>query len=72
MVKGDSECKIKEYQNFRPKKHYQKNHAIIITIQWTYGLFGEDYRVATLSIVYLTVSGIIMPSLNWIGQFYHA
>ena len=31
---------------------------------WTYGLFDHNYRVAALSTLYLTVSGIIIPSLN--------
>ena len=30
---------------------------------WTYGLFGHNYRVAALSTLYLTVLGIIIPSL---------
>ena len=32
-------------------------------------IFGQNYRVATLSTFYLTVSGIIKPSLKLIGQF---
>ena len=28
--------------------------------KWTYGLFGENYRVATLTLLYLTVLGIII------------
>ena len=38
-------------------------------IKWTYGLFGNDYRVAMLSKSYLTGKGIIMQSLKSIGQF---
>ncbi len=38
-------------------------------INMTYGLFGQNYRVATLSTFYLTVSGIIIPSLQMIGHF---
>ena len=37
--------------------------------QWTYGLFGYNYRVTTLSRLYLTVSGVIILSLKSIGQF---
>ena len=33
------------------------------------GLFGHNYRVAALSTLYLTVLGIIIPSLKSIGQF---
>ena len=32
--------------------------------KWMYGLFGHNYRVAALSTLYLTVSGIIIPSLK--------
>ena len=32
----------------------------------------KNCRVATLSILYLTVSEIIIPSLKSIEQFYHA
>ena len=31
--------------------------------------FGNDYRVATLSRASITVMGIIMQSLNSVGQF---
>ncbi len=34
-----------------------------------FGLFGHNYRVAALSTLYLTVLGIILPSLKSIGQF---
>ena len=33
------------------------------------GLSGNDYGVATLSKLYLTVIGIIMQSMKSIGQF---
>ena len=36
-----------------------------------YGLSGIDYRVATLSKSYLTVTGIAILSLKSIAQFYH-
>ena len=39
--------------------------------KWTYGHYGNDYRVAMLSESYLTVIGIIMQSLKSIGQFQH-
>ena len=35
----------------------------------TYGHFGNDYRVATLSKSYLTIKGITMQNLKSIGQF---
>ncbi len=37
-------------------------------LNWTYRLFGEYYRVATLSTFSLTVLGIILPSLKVIEQ----
>ncbi len=37
--------------------------------KWMYGLFGHNYRVASLSTLYLTVLGITIPSLKSIGQF---
>ena len=33
-----------------------------------YSLFDNDYRVATLSVFHLIVTGIIMPSMKSIGQ----
>ena len=36
------------------------------------GLSGSDYRVATLTTFYLTVTGIITPNLESLAQFYHA
>ncbi len=33
-----------------------------------YELVGSDYSVATLSVLHLTASGIIMQSLKTIGQ----
>ncbi len=33
------------------------------------GLFGNNYRVAEFSALYLTVLGIIISSLKSIGQF---
>ncbi len=38
-------------------------------LNWTYGLFGHNYRVFTLSTLYLTVSGIIIPILKTMAQF---
>ena len=35
------------------------------------GLSGIDYRVATLSKSYLTVTGITIQSLKSIAQLYH-
>ena len=37
--------------------------------KWTYGLYGNGYRVDTLSNSYLTVIGIVMQSLKSIVQF---
>ncbi len=34
-----------------------------------HGTFGYNQRVATLSTFYLTISGILIPSLKSIGQF---
>ncbi len=34
---------------------------IISLFKWTYGLFVKDYRVVTLTILYLLYSGILMP-----------
>ena len=36
--------------------------------KWTYGHSGNDYRVATLSKLYLTTTGTIMQSLKSIVQ----
>ena len=38
-------------------------------LKWTYGHFGNYYRVATLSKSYQTTKGITMQSLRSIGQF---
>ncbi len=38
-------CKIKNYKK---------------VLNWTHGLFGQNYRVATLSTFYLSISGIII------------
>ena len=50
-------------------KNVCKNVKNQHVLNWTYGLLGKNYRVATLSTFYLTVSGIIIPSLKVIGQF---
>ncbi len=36
------------------------------------GFFWEDYRVAAISTINLTVIGINMPCLKSVGQFNHA
>ena len=36
-----------------------------------YGLFGHNYQVATLSTLYITELGIILPSLKSIGKIWH-
>ena len=38
-------------------------------LKWTYGHPGNDYRVATLSNSYHTITGITMQNLKSIGQF---
>ena len=45
-----------------------KNVKNLHVLNWTYRLFGENHRVATLSTLYLTVTEIIVPSLKFIGQ----
>ncbi len=50
-------------QLFHEKKYvkYQQMNML----KWSYGLFGQNYRSAIdLSTLYLTVIGIIMPSLK--------
>ena len=40
--------------------------------RWSYRLSTcKDYRVAMLSTLYLTVSGIVLASFKAIGQFQH-
>ena len=51
---------------------YVKMLKLQHVLKWTYRLFGMNYRVATLSTLSLTVSGIILPSLKVIGQFLQA
>ncbi len=51
------------------EKNVCKNVKNQHVLYWTYGLFGENYRVATPSTFSQTVSGIILPSLKVIGQF---
>ena len=46
-----------------------KINMLDIYVNWTYGLFCENYRVTLLSTFFLTVSGIIIPSLKVTGQF---
>ncbi len=45
--------------------------STINRFKWTYGFCDHNYRVAALSTLYLTVLGIITPSLNSIGKFLH-
>ena len=40
--------------------------------EWTHGLAGNDYRVATLYKSFLTVTGIAIQSLKSMGQLKHA
>ncbi len=39
-------------------------------LKWTYGLSGNDYRVAEHTKLYLTVKGFNMQILDLIGQFF--
>ena len=55
---------------------YQKSHQKFVfkkveklMFKWMYGHSGNAYRVATLSKLYLTTTGITMQSLKSIGQF---
>ena len=45
------------------KKIYKKKWKLAC-FKWPYGIFGNDYRVATLSVSYLSVKGIIIQSLK--------
>ena len=61
------------------KKDIQINRIILIINQkfkilhwYMYWLSCDYCRVATLCRLYLTVTGIIMTSLQLIGQFQHA
>ena len=58
---------MEKWQLFHVKNEY--NMSKINKFKWTFGLFGQNYRVATLSKMYLTVLGIIIQSLKSIGQF---
>ncbi len=54
-----------------PKNHHSKFMMIkqlFHVKKWTSGLFGHKYKVATLSIFYPTVSGIIIMSFKSLGQ----
>ena len=62
----NSKTCIKQLFNVKNVCKNVKNQHVI---NWTYGLFGKNYRVATLFTFSLTVSGIIIPSLKVIGQF---
>ena len=41
-------------------------------LKWTYGHSGNNYRVAMLSKLYLSTTGIIIQSLKSTEQFKHA
>ncbi len=41
-------------------------------LKWTHGLLSRNYRTATLSTLYITVSGINIQKLKWTMQLYHA
>ena len=57
-----------KYQNRFSLEYNSKIHDDSC-LKWTQGLFCRNYQVATLSILNLTVSGIIIPNLKLIGQF---
>ena len=40
------------------------SERIKMNIKWTHRRYGKDYTVATLSKLYLTVTGIIIQSLK--------
>ncbi len=50
-------------------KNVCKNVKNEHVLKRTYGLFGQNFTVATLSTFYLTVSRNIIPILKIIGQF---
>ena len=52
-------------------KNVCKNVKIQHVLNWTYGLLGQNFRVATLSTFYLTVLKIIIPSLKSKELFWH-
>ena len=49
--------------------YHLNNFISWYVLNWMYGLFGKNYRVASLSLFSLTVSGIMIPSLKVLGQF---
>ncbi len=57
---------MEKKQLFHVKNHMYVKMSKINEFKCTYGLFGHNYRVAAL---YLTVLGMIIPSLKSIGQF---
>ncbi len=46
-------------------RNYVKNYMFEINEKY----FGQNHRVAVLSMLYLSLSGITIPSLILIGQF---
>ncbi len=57
------------YRNNDHHFKYQDNRTIISKgkcLKWTYRL--SDYRVAKLSILYLTITAIFVSSMNATGQ----
>ena len=55
--------------NYVTYKFVVKNVKKSTCLKLTYGHSGNDYRVATLSNLYLTSTGITIQSLKSIGQF---
>ena len=64
LKKSDDQTNINKYRVDANITKCQKSTCL----KWTYGLFGYNYRVATLSTLYQTVLDIIIPSLKSIGQ----
>ena len=61
--------KLDVSDNLNIQKFVVKKSKKYACFKWTYGIYGKDYRVAALSLSYLTVIEIIMQSLKAIGQF---
>ena len=69
VVPGISIPKIRSIGLLDHIKIFVKKVKKSTCLKWTYGNFGNDYRVATLSKSYLTISGITTQNLKSIGQF---
>ena len=80
LKKSDNETNIDKYRVAANITEYHlyikislpKSHHSKIMFKWKDGRFGQSYRVAALSTFYLTVTGIILPSLISIVRFKNA